>query len=69
MWAEIRVSDNFNVLLGNLFLPRIVMLKAIRYYFHFLKQNLNTYPCRVILLGNFSVPNCDWYNGISLYSS
>jgi hypothetical protein len=59
VWIEIPVSDNFSLLIGNHYFPPDCNVTIIGDYLNFLEQNLNSHQYRVIMLGDFNVPNYD----------
>jgi hypothetical protein len=52
------------LLIGNHYFALDVKVDIIKNYLKFLENILNTLNCRVLLLGDFSVPGYDWNSGL-----
>jgi hypothetical protein len=63
VWVEIPVRGNYSLLIGNHY------LKIIENYLNSSEVNLNSHLYRVVMLGDFNVPNFDWLNGTSFSNS
>jgi hypothetical protein len=55
--------DGFNLLVGNNYFSPNTNVKVIENYFNSLEIKLNPQIFRVVLLGDFNVPDYDWING------
>jgi exonuclease III len=71
VWVDIPVSDSFNllVLIGNHYFPPDCNVTIIDSYLKFLEQNLKAHEYRVIMVGDFNIPNYDRINGAPLPDS
>lgn len=63
LWIEIPCSDGFNLLIGNHYFPPDTCVLAIKNYFNFLENNIDSSKFRTLLIGDFNVPGFNWETG------
>jgi hypothetical protein len=64
VWVEITITDGRNLLIGSHYFPPDVKADIVKNYFNFLENILDALNYRVLLLGDFNVPDFDWNSGL-----
>jgi hypothetical protein len=64
VWIELPMSDGFSLLISNYYSSSNTKVDILNNYFIFLENTLGALNICVLLLGDFNVPDFNWYSGI-----
>lgn len=65
VWVEIKINQNFSLLVGNHYIPCNINTHILDDYCNFIIDNINISSYKIICIGDFNCPRFDWSLGIS----